>query len=619
MISPCWIDFLSSTAILLAIFSITIYFLTTLNAPANTSEEQESLLQRNNPSTAFESSLNSYQQWTRTLALCILLTCSLDLLLDVYHSLHPEVNSITNAYLETHLVSSVFFFISWLINSTYLFFISIKDVKRFLGNERFSMWLHLERFWKLVLIVELIRLYHWVITLSGQSFKTSRLDIAFLCILMVRILAVSVLSIVSGFFRRLIEKLDFIERGVPAPQTWVDTFKKVRKLIPFLWPNSRKLQLLVVVCFILLILGRVVNLLVPMAYKELVDNLTEIQNDREHSHPFIWLPILAFTFFRFLQGGVGILSSLQYFLWIPVGQFTTREICIRMLEHLHSLSLQFHIGSKTGELLRVMDRGTSSIGSLLSYLAFNILPVFLDIGIAVGYFSLFFDSSIALIVLSTMILYIFFTVWITEWRTKFRREMNDLEASSRGRAVDSLMNFETVKYFGNEAWEVKEYEKAIKNYQVADWKSSSSLNLLNTSQNIVITIGLFIGLLLTAKRVQDHILKVGDFVLFLAYLLQLYQPLNWFGTYYRVIQQNFIDMEKMLELFDQDQSIKDSPNAKDLVLKEGRIVFDNVSFTYDRVPVIENLSFEVQPGKTVALVGSSGGGKSSILRVLFID
>lgn len=617
MISPCWIDFLSSAAILGTIFAITVYFLATLPSSPNTSdEEHDSLLQRNIPSTAFESSFNSYQQWTRILASCMLLTCSLDLLLDVYHSLHPEVNSITNSYLETHLVSSVFFFIAWVINAVYLFFISIKDVKRFLGNERFSMWIHLERFWKLVLMVEFVRLYHWIVTLTGQSSKPSRLDIAFLCILLVRILAVSVLSIVSGFYRRMIEKLDFMERGLQPPQTWADTFKKVRKLIPFLWPNSRKLQFLVIVCFILLILGRVVNLLVPMAYKVLVDDLTDIQNDTQHSHPFIWLPILAFTFFRFLQGGVGILSSLQYFLWIPVGQFTTREICIRMLEHLHSLSLQFHISSKTGELLRVMDRGTSSIGSLLSYLAFNILPVFLDIGIAVSYFSLYFDSSIALIVLSTMILYIFFTIWITEWRTKFRREMNDLEASSRGRAVDSLMNFETVKYFGNEAWEVKEYEKAIINYQVADWKSSSSLNLLNTAQNIVITIGLFIGLLLTAKRVQDHILKVGDFVLFLAYLLQLYQPLNWFGTYYRVIQQNFIDMEKMLDLFEEDQSIKDAPNAKDLVLREGHIVFDNVSLTYDRVPVIENLSFEVQPGKTVALVGASGGGKSSILRVM---
>jgi ABC-type transport system involved in Fe-S cluster assembly fused permease/ATPase subunit len=288
-----------------------------------------------------------------------------------------------------------------------------------------------------------------------------------------------------------------------------------------------------------------------------------------------------------------------------------------MLEHLHSLSLQFHISSKTGEILRVMDRGTSSIGSLLSYLAFNILPVFVDIALAVLYFIFAFDAGIAVIVFITMILYIFFTIWITEWRTAFRRDMNDLDTASRGRAVDSLLNFETVKYFGNEAWEVKEYEKAILAFQVADWKSSASLNLLNTAQNVVITIGLLCGLLLCAKRVLEHKLTVGDFVAFITYLLQLYQPLNWFGTYYRVIQQNFIDMEKMLDLFEEGQAIVDAPDATEFHLSEGSIKFQNVSFTYDRVPVLQNLSFEVPAGKTYALVGVSGGGKSSILRLLF--
>lgn len=220
-----------------------------------------------------------------------------------------------------------------------------------------------------------------------------------------------------------------------------------------------------------------------------------------------------------------------------------------------------------------MDRGTSSIGSLLSYLAFNIMPVFVDIALAVLYFSLAFDPLIALIVFSTMAFYIFFTILITEWRTKFRREMNDLDTSSKGRATDSLLNFETVKYFGNEKWEVQEYEKSILKYQVADWKSSSSLNLLNTAQNVVITLGLLSGLLICARRVQDHVLSVGDFVGFIAYLLQLYQPLNWFGTYYRVIQQNFVDMEKMLDLFQENNAISDSPDAVDLNLTSGSVTF----------------------------------------------
>jgi ABC-type multidrug transport system fused ATPase/permease subunit len=309
--------------------------------------------------------------------------------------------------------------------------------------------------------------------------------------------------------------------------SWAEAYRKVKLLVPFLWPSERYLQFLVICCFILLALGRAINVLVPFTYKLLVEDLGNAERDKSGSYPFVWLPIFAYTIFRFLQGGVGFLSSLQYFLWIPVGQYTTREVSVRMLEHLHSLSLQFHITSKTGELLRVMDRGTSSIGSLLSYLAFNILPVLVDIGFAVIYFVWAFDATIALIVFFTMVLYIFFTIWITEWRTKFRREMNDLDSNARGRAVDSLLNFETVKYFGNESWEVQEYHDAIIRYQVADWKSSSSLNLLNTAQNLVITIGLVIGLLITAKRVYDHELTLGDFVSFVTYLLQLYQPLNW--------------------------------------------------------------------------------------------
>jgi ABC-type transport system involved in Fe-S cluster assembly fused permease/ATPase subunit len=407
--------------------------------------------------------------------------------------------------------------------------------------------------------------------------------------------------------------------GDSVESSWADTILKIKKLVPFLWPKPWRLQILVTACFFLLGLGRIVNVLVPYTYKVLVEDLTRAQNEPAKTHPFAWMAILSYTFFRFLQGGVGVLSSLQYFLWIPVGQYTTREICVRMLEHLHSLSLQFHIQSKTGEILRVMDRGTSSIGSLLSYLAFNILPVFVDIGFAVIYFVFAFDSAIALIVLVTMILYIFFTIWITEWRTKFRREMNELDTASRGRAVDSLLNFETVKYFGNERWEVQEYEDAIRKFQAADWKSSSSLNLLNTAQNVVITLGLLTGLLLCAKRVVDHELTVGDFVAFITYLLQLYQPLNWFGTYYRVIQQNFVDMEKMLDLFEEGQAIKDDPDAGELQLKEGAIRFENVTFAYDRVPVLQNLTFEVPAGKTYALVGVSGGGKSSILRVYLID
>lgn len=359
----------------------------------------------------------------------------------------------------------------------------------------------------------------------------SHIDLAFFVIECLRFGLLVSLIWVTRSFKRYYHLLNSETEEEEEQTSWSVAIAKLRKLLPFLWPKELKLQLLVMACFTLLAMGRVVNVLVPYSYKVLVEELTAASsdpNDTSKYHPFAWSSILFYTFFRFLQGGVGVLSSLQYFLWIPVGQYTTREICVRMLEHLHSLSLDFHISSKTGEVLRVMDRGTSSIGSLLSYLAFNILPVFVDIGFAVVYFSVAFDWTIALIVLVTMILYIIFTILITEWRTKFRREMNELDTASRGRAVDSLLNFETVKYFGNEAWEVNEYEKAIRAYQASEFRSSSSLNVLNTGQNIVITLGLLSGLLLCAKRVLDKDLTVGDFVAFITYLLQLYQPLNWY-------------------------------------------------------------------------------------------
>jgi len=202
-----------------------------------------------------------------------------------------------------------------------------------------------------------------------------------------------------------------------------------------------------------------------------------------------------------------------------------------MFAHLHALSLNFHLNRKTGEVLRVMDRGTASIVSLLSYILFNIVPVFVDIGVAVGYFVFAFGWAFALIVFVTMTLYIISTVYVTEWRTKFRREMIELDNNSRTRAVDSLLNFETVKYFNAEDWEVDQYDQTIRAFQQADWKSSASLNVLNTAQNAVITAGLLAGCLLAAKQVVDDQLTVGDFVLFLTYITQLYVPLNWFGMF----------------------------------------------------------------------------------------
>ncbi|KAK3758018.1 hypothetical protein RRG08_006599, partial [Elysia crispata] len=286
------------------------------------------------------------------------------------------------------------------------------------------------------------------------------------------------------------------------------------------------------------------------------------------------------------------------------------------------LSLRWHLGRKTGEVLRVIDRGTSSINTLLSYIVFQIFPTIADVIIAIAYFITFFNYLFGIIVFCSMVVYLIVTVIITEWRTKYRRQMNLRDNEANAKAVDSLLNFETVKYYEASDWERQRYRDAILSYQKAEWNSTASLNLLNLVQNMVNTVGLAAGSLLCAWAVVHGInnlnLTVGDYVLFGTYLAQLYVPLNWLGTYYRMIQQAFIDMENMFDLLDKDLEVKDAPNAKDIELQGGKIQFKKVCFHYDpSKPILKDLSFTVPPGHTYALVGHTGSGKSTIVRLLF--
>ncbi|KAG0368157.1 Homocysteine S-methyltransferase 1 [Gamsiella multidivaricata] len=415
------------------------------------------------------------------------------------------------------------------------------------------------------------------------------------------------------------------QKDYKRPTTFKEFYGHCKHLRPFIWPsNSRKLQTHIMLCLCLLVVGRIVNVLVPQHVANVIDALTKVENGSpggtdENGNPrFVWKEIMIFITLRTLQGSIGAVDTLQALLWIPVGQFNTRELAVKMFEHLLDLSLRFHLNRKTGEMLRVQDRGVSSIVTLLSSLLFNILPCLVDIAIACYILTREFDIYFGIIVAITMVCYIYATILMTDWRTRYRRESNALDNAVEARAVDSLLNYETIKLFATEEYEVGKYTEAITAYQQADRKSQYTLAILNTTLNIVIQGGLALGCLLCAKRVSQKEMGVKGFVMYYTYILQLYGPLNLFGTSYRSLQKNFIDMEKMLDLFKEPVEIQDQPEAKQLVMTGGEVVFENVSFGYSpQNPNLKSVSFRIPPGKKLALVGPSGGGKSTILRLLF--
>ncbi|KAK2849902.1 hypothetical protein Q7C36_008685 [Tachysurus vachellii] len=405
---------------------------------------------------------------------------------------------------------------------------------------------------------------------------------------------------------------------VVSQSKWQSWIKKVTLLVPYMWPrSSTPLQVLVFLCVCLLSLERLINVLVPVYSKNIVNQLSEKENWRS-----LATTVCIYVLLKFLQGGgagtSGFVSNMRSFLWTRVQQHTSRTVQLELFAHLHALSLRWHLGRKTGDVLRSIDRGTASVSHLLDYIVFTMLPTIADIVIAIVYFVSYFNAWFGLIVFICMFLYLVLTIIITEWRTKYRREMNTQDNNAKSKAVDSLLNFETVKYYNSESYEVRRFEDAIIKYQTSEWKTNASLALLNQTQNLIIGSGLLAGSLLCVYFVTVDQFQVGDYVLFGTYIVQLYMPLNWFGTYYRMIQSAFVDMENMFELLTEEKEVKDDINAGDLLCIEGRVDFQNVCFRYTAgKEILRNVSFTVMPGQTVALVGQSGSGKSTIIRLLF--
>ncbi|KAF8629157.1 hypothetical protein AX17_005742 [Amanita inopinata Kibby_2008] len=400
-------------------------------------------------------------------------------------------------------------------------------------------------------------------------------------------------------------------KEISLDPSWGEIWRRLRRLMPYLWPQkSPSLQTLAILCIVILLFGRVANLAMPLVLGQLV----RIFEGRAAGSP--WPYLFAYVGLRYLQG-TGGLSAIRDCLWAPVMQYSDREMSQLSFDHLLNLSYSWHTHRKTGEVLRVLDRG-AAINRTFELILFNIIPTFIDIAIALIAFCILFEWTLALVIFFVMFAYVTSSVILTRWRTRIRRQMNERDVVTRGIHTDCLLNYETVKYFNGEEHEGARYRDAIREYQALEYKVIVSLNMLNLVQNFIITLGLLIGCMIVAFRVTQGRSQASDFVVFITYLAQLYTPLNQLGYIYRSVNQSLIDTEKLLALLGQPSEVNDRPNAPDLVIQDGIIEFDNVNFSYDgRTTALNGVSFKVPKGSSVALVGESGSGKSTILRLLY--
>ncbi|CAI7591405.1 unnamed protein product [Penicillium viridicatum] len=404
-------------------------------------------------------------------------------------------------------------------------------------------------------------------------------------------------------------------RPLTTPSTnWIEYLSGYSLFFPYLWPyKSLRLQVVVVICFAILIVQRAVNILVPYQVGVIADSLST--NDETLQVP--WIPICFYIIYRWLQGSQGFLESVRSNLWISVSQYAYMELSTAAFEHVHNLGLDFHLGKKMGEVLSALTKG-SSINTFLEQVTFQVLPMFIDLTIAIGYFLVVFDVYYALAVAIMTFFYLYSTVKIASWRANMRRQM--VNASRQEDAVknDSLVSYETVKYFNAEEYEFNRYRGAVSDYLRAEWHSLFAQNLMNIFQNIIFMLGLLITCFICAYQVARGQRAVGQFVTLLTYMAQLQAPLNIFGTFYRYIQSALINAERLLELFRVQPSVVDTPSATPLAVCHGRITFNDIQFSYDRRrPALKGLTFDCKPGTTTALVGESGGGKSTIFRLLY--
>ncbi|HVY06215.1 MAG TPA: ABC transporter ATP-binding protein/permease [Burkholderiales bacterium] len=367
----------------------------------------------------------------------------------------------------------------------------------------------------------------------------------------------------------------------------------------------------VAVALLCLALAKVANVGVPLVMKEIVDSL-------DAKHAVLALPFALLAVYGILRLSTTMFAELRDIVFVRVAKRAIRRVALQVFRHLHSLSLRFHLERQTGGVSRDIERGTRGIATLLSYLLFSIIPVIIEFSLVAFVLLAKFDWRFMAITMGAVVVYLGFTIVVTEWRMDIRRRANELDAKANTRAIDSLLNYETVKYFNNEEFEAGRYDESLKKFEAADVKNEASLGALNIGQSLVIAVAVTALMILAAQGVVGQKLSLGDLVLVNGLLIQLYIPLNFLGMVYREIKQSLVDMDKMFRLLVENREVQDAPTAIELVAQRPTVVFEHVEFSYEpRRAILHDVSFAIPVGHTVAVVGSSGSGKSTLARLLY--
>jgi len=395
----------------------------------------------------------------------------------------------------------------------------------------------------------------------------------------------------------------------PAPERRHD-WQTVRTLLPYLLAYRWR----VAFALACLIAAKVANVGVPLVFKQMIDALTPMPT----AQAALVVPAALLLAYGVLRLSVTAFTELRELLFARVTQRAVRTISLRVFRHLHALSLRFHLDRQTGRLTRDIERGTRSIGSLISYTIYSIVPTAVEVGLVLGILMSRYEAAFTTIAIVTLTGYVGFTVWVTNWRTHLRREANELDSAANSRAIDSLLNYETVKYFNNEDYEARRYDRQLVAWEAAQVKSQMSLSLLNIGQSVIIALGVTAMMWRAAGGVSAGTMTLGDIVLVNALLIQLYVPLNFLGVLYREIRQALTDIERMFALLNENREIADARDARELPAAPCKVRFEKVGFSYERKrQILFDVDFSIPPGSTLAVVGQSGSGKSTIARLLF--